>query len=79
MRKLVAAMIVLGMVGVSGCSSTTAAGLGGAAVGAAAGAGSYEYHLKKMRDRVQADFDAKKIDKREYDIRMDQISRDSVF
>ena len=79
MRKLVAAMIILGMVGVTGCSSHVATGVGGAAVGAAAGAGAYEYHLGKMKDRVQADFDAKKIDKREYDIRMDQIARDSVF
>ncbi len=76
MRNFIAASLVLAMVGVTGCSTGNA--LSGAA-GAAVGAGSYEYHLKRMKDRVQEDFDAKKIDRREYDIRMDQIDRDSVF
>lgn len=76
MRKSIAVVLLAGVVALGGCSTGNV--LSGAA-GAAAGAGTYEYHLKKMRDKVQADFDAKKIDKREYDIRMDQISRDSVF
>lgn len=76
MRNFIAASLVLAMVGVTGCSTGNA--LSGAA-GAAVGAGTYEYHLKRMKDKVQADFDAKAIDRREYDIRMDQIDRDSVF
>lgn len=76
MRKFIAASLVLAMVGVTGCSTGNA--LSGAA-GAAVGAGTYEYHLKRMKDKVQADFDSKAIDRREYDIRMDQIDRDSVF
>ncbi len=76
MRKIIAASLILVMVGVTGCSTGNV--LSGAA-GAAAGAGTYEYHLKRMKDRVQADFDSKAIDKREYEIRMDQIDRDSVF
>ncbi len=76
MRKSIAVVLMAGLIAVSGCSTGNV--LSGAA-GAAAGAGTYEYHLKRMRDQVQADFDAKKIDKREYDIRMDQIDRDSVF
>lgn len=34
----------------------------------------YEYHLKRQKDRVEADFKAGKIDPREYDIRTDHIS-----
>ncbi len=76
MRKFIAASLIMAMVGVTGCSTGNV--LSGAA-GAAVGAGSYEFHLKRMKDKVQADFDSKAIDKREYDIRMDQIARDSVF
>jgi hypothetical protein len=48
-------------------------------LGAGAAGGSYEYHLKRQKDRVEADFKAGKIDQNEYEIRKDQIARDSFF
>jgi hypothetical protein len=60
------------------CESRGGSALLGGAAGAAAGAGGYEYHLQRQRERVQADYDAKTISKSEYDIRMDQLGRDSL-
>jgi hypothetical protein len=41
--------------------------------------GSYEYHLKRQKDWVGQDFKAEKIDQKRYEIRKDQIARDSFF
>ena len=41
--------------------------------------GGYEYHLKKQRDRVEDDYRDGKIDQAEYEIRIDQIERDSLL
>ena len=35
--------------------------------------------MKKQKDRVEEDFKAGKIDQKEYEIRKDQIARDSFF
>ena len=43
------------------------------------GGGSYEYDLKRQKDRVEQDFKAGKIDQKEYEIRKDQIARDSLL
>ena len=64
--------------GVMGCSAV-GSGLLGSVLGAGAADGSYEYHLKRPKDRVEADFKAGKIDQKEYEIRKDQISRDSFL
>ena len=63
----------------SGCASSGGSAVLGALGGAAAGAGGYEYHLKKQKDRVEADFKDGKIDQKEYEIRKDQIKRDSLL
>ena len=63
----------------SGCSSSGGSAVLGALGGAAAGAGGYEYHLKNQKDRVEADFKDGKIDQKEYEIRKDQIERDSLI
>lgn len=65
---LVAPMFLLG-----GCSY-----LVGGAVGAGGTATGYEVHLDNERDRVQELYDEGKIDQREYEIRLDQIRRDSA-
>lgn len=41
--------------------------------------GSYEYHLKRQKDRAEEDLKAGKIDQKEHDIRKDQITRDSLL
>jgi hypothetical protein len=63
----------------SGCSSTAGnVGLG-AGVGAMAGAGGYEFHLKRQKDKVNEDLKNGNIDQKEADIRLDQIKRDSLL
>ncbi len=63
----------------TGCSSKAGSAGLGALGGAAAGAGGYEFHLKKQKDRIDADLKGGKIDQREYDIRKSQIERDSLL
>ena len=78
-RVLLTALFVLSLFVMCGCeSSWGSAGLG-AAGGVAATGGGYEYNAKKQKDRVEQDYKDGKIDKKEYDIRMDQIDRMSVF
>jgi hypothetical protein len=66
------------LTGLTGCSAVGSGILGGV-VGAGAAGGGYEYHLKRQKDRVEADYKAGKIDQKEYEIRKDQISRDSLL
>ena len=72
-------VVFVASLGLAGCESRAGSALLGGAGGASAGAGGYEYHLKRQRDRVQADRDAGRIQQSEYDIRMDQIKRDSLL
>jgi len=74
MRRFAAVTVLVGsMFLVSGCAA-----LVGGAVGAGGAATGYEVHLDNERDRVQKLYDDGKIDKREYEIRIDQIRRDSA-
>ncbi|TKB69395.1 MAG: hypothetical protein E8D52_10630 [Nitrospira sp.] len=74
-------VVIAGLVlltGLTGCSPVGSGILGGV-LGAGAAGGSYEYHLKRQKDRVEEDLKAGKIDQKEYEIRKDQIARDSFF
>ena len=66
------------VVAVAGCSSV-GGGLLGGVLGAGAAGGGYEYNLKRQKDRVEEDFKAGKINPEEYEIRKDQIVRDSLL
>ncbi len=80
MRHFVLAIAGLVLVtGMTGCSSPAGMGVLGGVLGAGAAGGSYEYHLKQQKNRVEEDFKAGKIDQKEYEVRKDQISRDSFF
>jgi len=74
MTAIVACAIALG-----GCESSGGSAILGGLGGAAAGAGGYEYHLNNQKTRVEEDLKQGKIDRREYEIRMDQIARDSLI
>ncbi len=76
-RAVVIASLVL-LTDLTGCSSV-GSGLLGGVLGAGAAGGSYEYDLKRQKDRVEVDLKAGKIDQKEYEIRKDQITRDSFF
>ena len=76
MAKTTSVVMIAMLLALGGCeSSAGSAALGGVA-GAAAGAGGYEFHLNRQKNRVEDDFKAGKIDQRERDIRIDQIKRD---
>ncbi len=79
MKLSASIIVVLAGLGVAGCDSSGGSAILGGVAGAAAGGGGYEFHLKQERDRVEADYRDGKIDKREYDIRIDQLNRDSLL
>ncbi|MFO0697834.1 MAG: hypothetical protein U0236_01280 [Nitrospira sp.] len=79
MKNLALSIVGLALLtGVTGCSPV-GSGLLGGVLGAGAAGGGYEYHLKRQKDRVEQDYKAGKIDQKEYEIRKDQIARDSLF
>jgi hypothetical protein len=63
----------------SGCSSSWGSAGLGAAGGAAATGGGYEYVANREMKRIDDDLKNGKIDQREYDIRRDQIKRMSIL
>ncbi|MEM9441806.1 MAG: hypothetical protein AAGA73_15290 [Pseudomonadota bacterium] len=79
MRLTAPVIVILAGLGLVGCESSGGSAILGGVAGAAAGGGGYEFHLKKQRDRVEADYRDGKIDKTEYDIRIDQLNRDSLL
>ena len=79
MSKALSAAMLAVLLAVSGCESSGGSAVLGGVAGAAAGAGGYEFHLNRQKNRVEQDKKDGKIDQREYDIRMDQIRRDSFI
>lgn len=78
--KLTAPILVtLASLGLAGCESSGGSAILGGVAGAAAGGGGYEYHLKQQRERVEAEYEDGEIDEEEYEIRIDQIDRDSLL
>lgn len=78
MRNL--SLAIMGcLVFLAGCSSPAGMGVLGGVLGAGAAGGGYEYHLKRQKDRVEEDLKAGKIEQKEYEIRKDQIARDSLL
>jgi len=72
--KVAAAALLVSMLLMSGCQA-----LVGGAVGAGATGGGYELHMDNQKSRVQKDFDEGRITREEYEIRIDQIQRDSFI
>ncbi len=76
LSMVVMSLVLLTMVG---CASKAGTAVLGGVVGAGATGGGYELHLKSQKNKVEEDFKAGRIDKREYEIRLDQIKRDSLI
>ncbi|MGI9435492.1 MAG: hypothetical protein ACR2Q4_11805 [Geminicoccaceae bacterium] len=79
MKAITPIVVILAGLSLAGCESSGGSAVLGGVAGAAAGSGGYEFHLKKQRDRVESDYRDGKIDKAEYDIRIDQLNRDSLL
>lgn len=75
-RRLMSAAIVAPLLLTAGCSPSFWGGAAGGTVGTGAG---YEWHLNRQMQQVEEEFKAGKIDQKEYDIRKEQIKRDSVL
>ena len=77
MRKALIPLVVAGVaVVVAGCSTRTVVG---GVLGAGAAAGGYELHLKRQADRIEDELANGTITQEEFDIRKDQIERDSLI
>lgn len=79
MKQMMMVILLASLLALTGCGSKTGSAALGALGGAAISAGAYEVHMKNQMDRVEQDYKDGKIDKTEYDIRKDQIERDSFF
>jgi hypothetical protein len=77
-RTILIGMILLSLV-TAGCGSRLGSAGVGAVGGAAAGAGGYEWKLKSEMNRIEDDYREGRIDRREYEIRKDQIERLSIL
>jgi len=81
MKKIaITTMCILSLLLISGgCESKWGTAGLGAAGGAVAAGGSYEYVLNREMNRIEQDYKDGKIDQREFEIRKDQIQRMSLL
>lgn len=75
MKKLTIVAIAIISCTLAGCSSKAGTAGVGVLGGAAAGGGAYEYRLHQEMQRIEDDYNAKKIDQKEYEIRKDEVQR----
>ena len=74
MKKLMLALVLLTGLGQSGCAF-----LGGAALGALGTSAGYEINSHSEMDKLEADYRADRISRREYEARKAQIEKGSVL
>lgn len=75
MKKLVATVLLIVPLFLSGCSTRAGSAGAGAIGGAAAGGGAYEYRLNEELERIENEYKAGRMDQKEYEIRKDEIRR----
>ena len=74
MKKLMLVLVLLIGLGQSGCAF-----VGGAALGTLGTGAAYEYNAHSEMDKVEADYKAERISRREYEARKSQIERGSIL
>ena len=74
MKKLLLAVVLMMALGQSGCAF-----LGGAAVGSVATAAGYEINAHSQMSKLEDDYKAERISRREYDSRKSQIEKGSII
>ena len=75
MKTNIGLLLILVGIAFSGCSG---AFWGGTGAGVAATGAGYELRAREEMNRIEADYKSGKIDQKEYEIRKDQIRRESV-
>jgi osmotically-inducible protein OsmY len=76
MMKAVVGALMIASFGIGGCSG---AFWGGAATGAAATTAGYEINANRQMDKLEDDYKAGRIDRREYEDRKRQIEKGSIL
>jgi hypothetical protein len=79
MKNAIVALVMLGSVMLMGCSSNWGSAGLGAAGGAAAGAAGYEYNAHRQMQALEEAYREGRIDRREYEIRKEQIQKGSLI
>jgi hypothetical protein len=79
MKQLIIVIMMLVSVVLSSCSSNLGSAGLGAVGGAAAGVGGYEYNAHRQMQEVEEAYREGRIDRREYQIRKNQIQRGSIL
>ena len=74
MKKLMLVLVLMMAFGQSGCAF-----LGGAAVGAGAAGAGYEYNAYSQMNKLEDDYKAERISRREYESRKSQIEKGSIL
>ena len=74
MKKLMLVLVLMMALGQSGCAF-----LGGAAVGSLATGAGYEINAHSQMSKLEADYKAERISRREYDSRKSQIEKGSII
>ena len=79
MKYLLIVLVFVFSLTLLGCESRLGSAGLGAAGGAAAGAGGYEYRIHQEMKRIEEARDEGRISQEEYEIRKDQIQRLSII
>ncbi len=74
MKKLMLGSMILLIFGQAGCEF-----VGGAAVGAGATGAAYEYNAYRQMQKLEEDYKAERISRREYEERKKQIEAGSII
>jgi hypothetical protein len=74
MKNLMLVLALMVAVGQSGCAF-----LGGAALGAAGTSAGYEINAHSQMSKLDADYKAEKISRKEYESRKSQIEKGSII
>ena len=74
MKKLMLVLVLMTALGQSGCAF-----LGGAAVGAVGTSAAYEINAHSQMSKLEDDYKAERISRREYDSRKSQIEKGSIL
>jgi hypothetical protein len=79
MKRILIIMLFVFSLALAGCGSRLGSAGLGAAGGAAAGAGGYEWKINQELNRIKEARDGGRMSQEEYQIRKDQIERMSIL